>query len=510
MDRPSDSPPFSKLMNTRTQNKATRAEMLFKKLEATGRITEAGRGCLEQVLDPFPDEPRNTYGWFNNGAGASLTRLIKKSVPVTKPVGLPAGNWDCHVIQWPFLNLLPFTRSTFRENNVLQYSNTPVVNLGGLQVFGTPPGVKLDLTAVVAGPPTQFLIASLNVEPTLEEGLTRTCGVGYEIHDTTAPLYQQGSVTSTTQSAVSEEPTGFTATDTVNVSNFTAKTVRFPPGTPSEALLMSGAKQWEAKYGVYSVARYTDATNPPLQPSATVPIIMNNATDEKMNPDFNTSQVFFPVPSPSVIAGTHRATRTTKIHPITMQTSIMSGLHESASLLVNGNYYQEEYPGVADPGSAQLATNKGVWDPLASEILTETVQNMPVAVPVADNGLGDWILEGASKVGSFLGPLIGSTGLPGASVVGGLISAASNSANKYISPKFQAQPTWEQAGGNYDHFKNQALNNQAQYEASLLKREKNKVKRAKKKRAKINAQNAQAQNRAQNPPRKRKNRPKQG
>jgi len=55
-------------------------------------------------------------------------------------------------------------------------------------------------------------------------------------------------------------------------------------------------------------------------------------------------------------------------------------------------------------------------DNIALDMYTHITDSLPTAVPVAENGLGDWFMDALSDVADFVSPVVSA--LPG---VGGLI-----------------------------------------------------------------------------------------
>jgi len=70
-----------------------------------------------------------------------------------------------------------------------------------------------------------------------------------------------------------------------------------------------------------------------------------------------------------------------------------TGLSPQTSLDVVGRWVIEIFPGYADTQLSSLAGPSPAHDPLAIESYTAARRILPIAVPVVENGLGDWLRD---------------------------------------------------------------------------------------------------------------------
>jgi len=320
-------------------------------------------------------------GWPDLESAASVVRCVKQSVTVASNQA-PGQNWDCHIVQWPWLDALNFkTWSRPVSNRVL---NTPVgvFNQGGLQIYGTTAGVALN--PIFGG------ITQLALDPSYSQGPGRVVGLGFEVINTTAELNQQGLVTVYRQNQPHMTPTCMiteTFAGTVDLE-FTAQTFRAPPFDTPTALLIPGSRQWKAKEGCYVVQTFVGQDNPPKVVDFTAPVVLAN-DDVTGGAGTNTGICY--APATGLITATIPAINiATKIYPIHMGGAIFSGLSPTSTLTINYNIYYETFPTPSEPGVLVLAKPSCPYDPVALEIFSRAMSKMPVGVPSADNASGDW------------------------------------------------------------------------------------------------------------------------
>lgn len=196
-------------------NQVSRGENILNRLVVDRKITPTGKDWLVAALDPFHDHQlKNLAGWPDVQVGASVVRCVKQSVTIQVPAGVQ-GNWDCHIVQWPWLtgtneanNIGNYSPATRIGQNI-RYATGPGLRCGGLQVYYVPTGQPLGIT----GSNGTQLIASIDVPTQFTRGVTRMIGGGFEVHNTTSQLNCQGSVCVYRQMANENENITWSMTD---------------------------------------------------------------------------------------------------------------------------------------------------------------------------------------------------------------------------------------------------------------------------------------------------------
>jgi hypothetical protein len=374
---------------------------------------------------------KDLCGWPDLESSASIVRNIKQSLAVSKPGALPAGNWDCYIVQFSTLEAQTgqrtFTRGAANEGNNKGTINATTSNHGGLKVYAVPTGTALDLQ-------TSVVVGTINVGASFLEGASRMISNGFEVINTTAPLNRQGQVTVYRQ----DQGKAQTQTFTTGTTAFSAVPLRRPPEDIGQAMLLPGSRTWEAEKGAYVVTGFLGQDNPPLFPTYATPAYNLDANDEDSIGTVNTTNVA--INNVDNTGGIARVPPT-KFHPIHQSGAIFTGLSEETTLTVFNNCYIESFPGPSQPDIVVLATPSAVYDPVALEILSQAMSRLPVGVPSEQNAFGDWFMSAVESVANFVTPVAMALGMPGVAAVSGAAGLAAGAVKNYLAaPSPQSQP----------------------------------------------------------------------
>jgi len=482
-------------------SKVNRGEKLLNRLVTENKITSCGRDWIICSLDPFHDSQLdNLEGWPDMECGASVVRCVKKSVTVKKPALSISGNWDCHIQAWPMLQRNVVAATIGRLNNVFNTHAYPLAvasgAIGGVQISGSVAGTDWqpidDATKTIS-------IAHIELDAEYTQGSGRLIGMAFEVHDTTAELYKQGSVVVYRQQADNRDP--FTATcyngtiPNPYSGGITTSWVRMCPQNTSQAMLIQGSRQWSSEEGCYVVSAFCSEENPATPTSPMGFCVPTSAlSHEDVDNDANSTPVY--MPRIRNLYDSNPMIYSSRIHPIHQSGAIFSGLNEQSTLTINVNYFYESFPAPSDKSVLVLAKPSCKYDPCVMELYSRLVQELPVGVPVRENGLGDWFLDAATKAAKFIGPALAALPHPIAKGAGAALTYLGNTGGQYVKSQsqFQAPPN---AWGDPMLEQNPSL---AMYKPQKqptidwgqeIKKDKKKVKKAKKTLAKAKAQKQQ-------------------
>jgi len=404
-------------------SRVARTDNVLKRLANKGVLTDSGRAWFTAAMDPFHDIPiDNLEGWPDRVTSQSIVRVVKRSITINRPVGFtnPSGLWSFHVVQWPFLNPVSFVARA-RHNNVLDGGQVgAAVDHGGIEVqcidTGSPSasGVYFSM-----GDPAQYRV-SLGTE--FSKGLTRVIGLGYEVHDDTAPIYKQGHSFHSRQSNYSEQPAVWNIVGSgasAGVTWATCSPMRPILADPSQAQLIPDTVDWAAENGCYCVSSFNDG-NLPRYVGYDLPIIANNPvaddTDEAETPITapHTSVVWVPDVDPAITGPlTHgQYGPAIKIENLNQSSSMFTGLNEQGTFTLTVKFYVEQFPSIAEPSSLTFAKPSAKYDPVAIEMYVHAVRKLPVAVFVGDNYDGDWWADIVKYATNALTPMAAMFGFP--------------------------------------------------------------------------------------------------
>jgi len=398
-----------------------------------GTLTSEGKSAFIAALDPFHDSRIDDLkGWPDLNTAPSVVRTLNYSTTVTSP-----GDSGC-ILVWTNPFFMPKdptgVKNSFAEYN--RAGNTLVQKtvfnypFGSTMVMSFPDDADWRLAAAssfnnLLVPEDEFL-----------NGSSRVIGWGVEVHDVTAELYKQGTLTvfSVPQAAVVPETFNITDVASADVvhSAFSGHVYKRWPNSLSEAVLYPDSRQWNAADGVYTVIPCMGPDNPAAQPSYTQPMMPLNATLADQIGGTNDGLNLF-VPPSSVTAEGSGYWNPAKLVPFHSRGVALTGLNAYSTFTVNVKYYIETFPALDDKTIMTLASPSAPHDPVALEMISRAVQTLPTGVPVGDNPGGEWFMSVLGEVLPMLGTgLAALTGIAPLGLAGaGLGKLASNQADKW-------------------------------------------------------------------------------
>jgi hypothetical protein len=413
-----------------TNNRAIDA--VLNKLEKYGHLTSDGRDWLVAACDPFHDSDIALAGYPDLTTASTVVQLVKKQIQITVPTTGPGivtvgSNWDCSVALFGsptpqgMFNYALVVSSNSAYSTMVGASG--VVAFGGASISAGPSGNALWPSSTVLGPAASQ--QSLGC-PEYIKGNCRIIGQAFEIVNTTAEINKQGQLTAwrmpnvTTRTAYVNSISGV-----VGLANLD----RMPPATISDANLLYGSRSWAASEGAYVVGRFSDVENPMQQPTA-IPITASPfdiPAGTSFLPAFpvytaGTTLINPPIVGPDI----HSPLDTSGIH--------LTGLSYNTTLTLTVRWLIERMPGPQETDLVVLATPSPMYDPLALELYTKCMHDMPPGVMLKENPLGEWFKAALSKAADWL-PRLGDAlniALPGAAAVGTALGTLSRAGANLI------------------------------------------------------------------------------
>jgi len=453
-----------------TTTSAARSERLLEKIGARIGLTECGRDWLIGAVDPFHDTPLRIDGYPDVNEASSVVQTVKLSTNIVVPVGV-VGNWDCHIVQFPWLtqsrNLLGTWADTTAPGGGAFIPPTQTIQNGGYgslaydAVASTSPQTNTFLTTTT----TRVVPIQARLRPYLT-GEYRVIGMGFEVINTTSDLNIQGLVTcyrapftdtDSAKSVLVHSSSGINDTigwlDVVSTAQ--------PPINPGAALLLEGSKQWKAKEGCYVVPSLNSSVLPTGNTACTVamrldpsdPSFLPLVTDWTLTAPTVGTNIQIPPGTPTNTIGLYQSpsTQCTKFN---FSGAYFEGLSNSTTLTLNATYIIEKFPTELDSDLVVLATPSARYDPQALDLYSEIIRSMPVGVPQRMNGLGDWFAEAVSTASDFIAPVLSAIPLPMAQMASKAVSTAGGIAKK-LGPTKPAQQSGP--GSTYNAAGNQSV-----------------------------------------------------
>jgi hypothetical protein len=442
-----------------------------------GKMSTDGKDFLTLALDPFHDMQVRCAGLPDSDTSQIVVEKLKQSVTVSAPSGT-TGNWAAHVFTLPFVG--PSSGSlqlTNYQNGALQTAVSAGVGSGAnLYAYADPTRVFQATSARrslgycnvdtwttdvnVVAPTYQATYVAPNASYVLDGGANltgkrRLIASGFEIHDTTAPQFQQGTNTSYLMPQAVAETMAIcdvfssgagtycasgalpvAGTDTAYVGKATKMpfmNLNTPPATVADAMLYTGSRQWHSKFGNYSVVKqdvnrnklaFTNDVFLCFTDGDYAPPIMVGKNVSAGNPDSWASPTF------SLITGTAANAGTTSvlidqtplsIMVLPMHTSgvILKGLNVNSTFTVTLINVWEMAPVTGDTNGdvlIPLVEKSADFDIKTLELYQQAATMTQVSVPVDENAEGDfwdWTLR-ALKAAA---PAVSNLLIPGSGAV---------------------------------------------------------------------------------------------
>nr|QDH87308.1 MAG: hypothetical protein H2BulkLitter12255_000003 [Astroviridae sp.] len=408
-------------------NRINAGERELQKLIEGRHISPSGADWVVIAADPFHDKPLpNLCGYPQEGVnGQSIVLKVPYQMNITAPPGIAPGmTWDFMVNTYPWLDgqapgvpgiLVPWQA----YGNLLGPTGTsPTSNAASsVSVYSGPTGNNLgpfDVGLLGNNP----LVPGISLENAYTRGPHRLIGWGLEIYDTTAVIDRQGTCTVFRQNVNTCDKTawlvtGTNATPGANEGVFSGVIMRRPPRNISEANKLAGTKSWKSEDGCYLVCTMNSNDITIKQADDAQPVIFFADVQAGSRIAGGSSQVlsgsFIPQSLPTAPAPIVKYFPQTlfDFQPFNMSGAFFTGLKPGASFLLRTVFYVERFPSPDENDIVLVTKPSASYDPLALEIYDHMLHRMPVGVPVADNGLGEWFWEGIKSAASFFLPKIG-------------------------------------------------------------------------------------------------------
>ena len=418
-----------------------RATDILTTLQNKTTLTPEGKLCLEKFFDPFHDTPVSVAQVPDGNTRPTIVQEVRSSVDIVT-VGQDLA-----------INIMPFclcqtaatmapgyrTRALYDEttfqngtdifypcaqNLIVTQPGTYNVTEGFIDVCLTPAGLPMYPSggATSWSPPSRYAVPNMS---TTASGARRLVAVGFELHNTTAELYRQGTITCYRKPVSYSQDrwfagdfgvaapagavpfgTGWTFASSCNpIGTAPAfEEAYMPPSSVGEAMALVGTTQWEAAKGAYSVATLCDIGKTPLQPNNFGYFAYTAGDVNHLNhlpaPSRNQDALCTRSVGDVVTSAGHPHYQfghapLVEYLPTRMNTTglLATGLSTQTTFTLTIKAIWEFAPStLATSGESLvwLARPPPAYDPAFIELYQETARRLPVAVPVSENPLGEW------------------------------------------------------------------------------------------------------------------------
>lgn len=442
-------------------------------LVARKNATGDGMNWLRKTLDPFHDFQVTVKGMPDASTGKVVIREVSKTQTISAPAGLAVGGtWDAN-----FFTLPEMVSSGYKidgdwagtQSFVSNIGTVGVVNKSASQPFAgayeyAPFNCFSTATGSITAPKNG---ASFN--PTCGDnkiigvdefvpGQKRVLAMAFEVHDTTAELYKQGSVTVYRQPQANTE-CGLSMRDISDAAGTAVSAAipccisRAPPATIADAMLLTGSAQWEARDGAYCVSYMRPEENDVEGIFRGTRLFAQGDTASTTTAQLaicNRRDVIDVNVPPAASVAIHAMNR-----PIPFDTvgAYFSGLNAAATLTWTVKILIEDHPTAENTQLVTLAQPGAEYDPIAIELYKAATLHLRAGVKVGDNASGDFwdsVLDAIEIGAETLGPILPGIGKPLTMAVSAGTKIAKKarakkqdsqaSERKQIGPGFAANP----------------------------------------------------------------------
>jgi hypothetical protein len=455
----------SNVLSQLVTERFNRSEKILERAVSRGILSENGKAALTAALDPFHDQQiSHLRGWPDLETQPSVVRCVRQSTTIK---AANAGG-SIMIYTWPILNQAN-TNQVVRRNAVID----EIIVEPGFSDFLLGPVTVRQYTGtenMTLNAGTYAWHSYLDADYLLDS--CRLIGMGVEVYDVTAEIYKQGTITCFHVPQSTNEPEvavvkQISEATTKNVNGVT-KRVKAPavtilptgvtflplkkyPSSLASIMQIEGTRQWAAKDGAYTVIPFHSRDNFPGQPVYTTPALYVDSLNipheevEFLNTaPFNIGPWALPQ-----VADDFMVFLSNKFVPVHSKGILLSGLNENSTFTINVVYYLESFPAVDNLQLVTLARPSAALDEMALEMISVATQQLPIAVPVAMNGLGDWFAEAVSEIAPYVSALGSGLGLTP-------LTAIADASNK-MAKDYMAGPKYENTGGFFAPKKSQQL-----------------------------------------------------
>lgn len=370
------------------------------------KISKDGKDWLTSALDPFHDYRQTPAGFPDANGALSNVMMVNESFTLTAP---GATNWDALIFNSGYQDTMKmFMPNVTSNDRVIEWdhADSTIGDIYPVSAFIADTGGELFPNGA-AWAPANWASDGVNISyPTPG----RVIALGFEVHNTTAEIYRQGTVT--VGMLPDNQHYGQMRTEDQNVAPSDAHIINAsfhtaPPPNQASAVVYPNAKQWEASRGSYSVCKLSQVEVPVNRDLGTFPVY-------KMNTESSVSGV---VPVCYNQNGSSEllpeyAKRTCFDRSYAMYT----GLSPETTLTVTVKAMVEIFPSFNDT-AIRWATPSAAYDINALKMYAMCLKYLPSAVPVDMNPSGeywDMVLNVIKKYGpkaldlySAVAPILG-------------------------------------------------------------------------------------------------------
>jgi len=422
---------------------AEKASKLNKLLQK-GKTSPDAIAWYKTACDPFHDYDVGINGIPDEDGQPSVVQIVPTVVSVTAPANLaPGETWSAHICTLPIAQTTAVKSYTSLNSHGASADGDDNGQAGILGTFsiithGDAVGGERDSSFPNAVTPnysdTSREFLAVSIDDVGNSSLKKLIAGGFEVHNDTAELYKQGSVT-VYQSSQHDYSMGVTlwraqTADALRVNS--TRACRQPPRTRRAAASLPTSRTWEAAKGCYVPTRLGTGTEYRAGTYEQFRTRYLDVVDADGNGGYmQTASSGGTNPSVSDYHLAHRGSS------IETTGAYFSGLSPETVLTVTIKMVIESAPTPANPTLLYSASPTPDFDPRILDLYYQTIRHLPPGVEVSFNAKGDWfrmVMSAANAAAPLAIPALGLLG-PEAMVAGEAALAVGNVALQAMNAK---------------------------------------------------------------------------
>jgi len=437
-------------------SRINKAEQKLNTMVARAELSPAGKDWLIAAIDPFHDKTLpNLCGYPDQQVGASITSRIQQQVTIKKSLDLADGNWQCQIAAYPWASGLqppgtpPLIDYKSRNGTAFTPIHSGSQEIWPITVYSASDGENIGVFETTTVD-EKFGVA---IPQNYTKGPFRVVGWGFEVTNTTADLYRQGTCTVYRQNTNTRDVESGIYYDVpvpglTKIGPCSFQRFKRHPRNIAEASLLAGTKVWKAEDGCYITCVMNSSANPAGPADNVQPVILQEdyPAETSMQTDtcamlannfWLSPAIVIPSPPLSNPVGVATPVGSFGMIPYHMSGAIFSGLSDQTTLTLTVNWYIERFPTPSELDLVVLCKPSATFDPFAMEFYDRMLSDMPVGVPVGENAFGDWFNGVVNSLSRYVAPIARSFGGP----LGNTIAGIADSVNSTSGQMLQEQRT---------------------------------------------------------------------
>jgi len=366
---------------TPTNFQIQNADRIMQTAIKTGLLSRAGYDWLKLATDPWHDNKVNNFkGIPDTNLGNSVTMSVTQEFNISKPASIPAGVWNVRIATYPVASPLGLSSGRLYSNAFTKDASAASCNIAPVCIDYSPGNT--DFGDFPSGD-------SLAIPREYLKGPYKVAGMGIEVVNTTAEIYQQGLASC---AVMNQSDDSFFTGAIYSTSSLwdpaTLQPVRTVPKNLAELILLPNPTQWHAKEGHYSVVQLTSLDRVGNSTAPFYPIMLSSDLDAEVASASNYKDAFAPTLQPiltQIGSTVYVPYKSPGRVPMNSHVAMYTGLSDQSTLTLRVRWIIERFPNDQEPEILVLATPSAAYDPIALQIYSRLMRNLPSAVMFKEN-----------------------------------------------------------------------------------------------------------------------------